>query len=72
MCANNWVTRIAGVKRVDRWMDDLTEEPSVQRCLMGRLVKSQMKWTRHVERMNEDRLSSMESVQGRGGEEDCS
>ena len=34
-------------------MDDLRDELSTQECLMGRLVKSRMKWAGHVERMNE-------------------
>ena len=37
-------------------MDDLKEEPYVEKCLMGRLVRIEMKWTGHVERMYEDRL----------------
>ena len=56
VCENNWVRRIAGVKRVDRRrMDELREEVGIQKCLMGRLVKSRMKWAGH-ERMKEDRL----------------
>ena len=44
VCENNWVRRIAGVKRVDRRrMDELREEVGIQKCLMGRLVKSRMK-----------------------------
>ena len=51
VCENNWVRRIAGVKRVDRRrMDELREEVGIQKCLMGRLVKSRMKWAGHVER----------------------
>ena len=54
---DNWVRRIAGVKRVDRRrMDELREEVGIQKCLMGRLVKSRLKWAGHVERMEEDRL----------------
>ena len=60
VCENNWVRRIAGVKRVDRRrMDELREEVGIQKCLMGRLVKSRMKWAGHVERMKEDRLPRM-------------
>ena len=51
VCENNWVRRIAGVKRVDRRrMDELREKVGIQKCLMGRLVKSRMKWAGHVER----------------------
>ena len=63
VCENNWVRRIAGVKRVDRRrMDELREEVGIQKCLMGRLVKSRMKWAGHVERMKEDRLPRMAYV----------
>ena len=60
---NNWVRQIAGVKRVERRrMDELREEIGIQKCLMGRLVKSQLKWAGHVERMKEDRLPRMAYV----------
>ncbi len=60
---DNWVRRIAGVKRVDRRrMDELREEVGIEKCLMGRLVKSRMKWAGHVERMKEDRLPRMAYV----------
>ena len=63
VCENNWVRRIAGVKRVDRRrMDELREEVGIQKCLMGRLVKSRLKWAGHVERMKEDRLPRMACV----------
>ncbi len=63
VCENNWVRRIAGVKRVDRRrMDELREEVGIQKCLMGRLVKSRMKLAGHVERMKEDRLPRMACV----------
>ena len=63
VCENNWVRRIAGVKRMDRRrMDELREEVGIQKCLMGRLVKSRMKSAGHVERMKEDRLPRMAYV----------
>ena len=64
VCENNWVRQIAGVKRVDRRrrMDELREEVGIQKCLMGRLVKSRLKWAGHVERMKEDRLPRMAHV----------
>ena len=63
VCENNWVRRIAGVKRMDRRrMDELIEEVGIQKCLMGRLVKSRMKLAGHVERMKEDRLPRMACV----------
>ena len=52
VCENNWVRRIAGVKRVDRRrMDEPREEVGIQKCVMGRLVKSRLKWAGHVEQM---------------------
>ena len=45
-----------------RRMDELREEVGIQKCLMGRLVKSRMKWAGHVERMKEDRLPSVAYV----------
>ena len=57
---NNWVRQIAGVKRVDRWrMGELREDVGIQKCLIGRLAKSRVKWAGHVERMKEDRLPRM-------------
>ena len=59
VCENNWVRRIAGVKRVDRRrMDELREEVGIQKCLMGRLVKSRLKWAGQVERTKEDGICS--------------
>ena len=54
---------ITGVKRVNRRrMDEMREEVGIQKCLMGRLVKSRLKWAGHVERMKEDRLPMMAYV----------
>ena len=39
-----------------RRMDEPREEVGIQKCLMGRLVKSRMKW---AGRMKEDRLPRM-------------
>ena len=39
-------------------MDDLREELCMEKCLMGRLVESRMKWSEHVDRMNEDRFKT--------------
>ena len=44
--------RIAGVKRLDkRRMKELREEVGVRESLMRKLVRSQLKWAGHVERM---------------------
>ena len=54
VCEKNWMRRIAGVKRVNREkMGDLRKGLSIHKCLMGRLIESQMTWAGHVERMNE-------------------
>ena len=68
VCENNWVRRIARVKRIDRRrMDELREEVGIQKCLMGRLVKSRLKWAGHVERMKEYRLPRMAYVHQKRG-----
>ena len=67
---NNWMGRIDGVKRVDRRrMDELREDVGIQKCLMLRLVKSQLKCAGHVERMKEDRLPRMVYVSPGEGKE---
>ena len=46
---NNWLRRIAGVKRVNRRrMDELREEIVVHVSLMGRLVKCLLRWAAHL------------------------
>ena len=57
VCENNWVWKIAGVKRADRRrMVELREETGVQRSLTERLARSRLQWAGHVERMADDRL----------------
>ena len=57
VCENNWVRKIAGVKRADRRrMVELRDETGVQRSLTERLVRSRLQWAGHVERMADDRL----------------
>jgi len=56
VCENNWV-RIVRVKRVARRrMDELKEEICVQVGLTGRLVKCWLKQTRHLVRVEEERM----------------
>ena len=60
VCENNWVRKIARVRRADRRrMVELREEMGVQRSLTERLplVRSRLQWAGHVERMADDRLS---------------
>ena len=58
VCQKNWVSRIAGVKRVDRRrMDDLREEIGVQMSLTGKFVKCRLRWAEHLVRMGEERMA---------------
>ena len=44
VCENNWIRRIAGVKRVERRrMKDLREKVGTKVCIVGKIVKSRMK-----------------------------
>ena len=57
VCENNWIRRIAGVKRVERRrMQDVREEVGTKACIVGKIVKSRMKWAGHVVRMKDDKL----------------
>ena len=54
---NNWIRSIAGVKRVERRrMKDLREEVGTNACIVGKIVKSRMKWAGHKVRMKDDKL----------------
>ena len=56
VCENNWTRRIAGVKRVERRrMKDLREEVGTKACIVGRIVKNQMKWAGHMVRTKDER-----------------
>ena len=40
VCENNWIRRIAGVRRVERRrMKDLREEVGTKACIVGKIVK---------------------------------
>ena len=57
VCENNRIRRIAGVKRVERRrMKDLREEVGTKACIVAKIVKSRMKWARHMVRMKDDKL----------------
>ena len=57
VCENNWTRRIAGVRRVDRRrMKDMREEVGTKACVVGKIVKSRMKWAGLMVRMKDDRL----------------
>ena len=50
---NNWIRRIAGVRRVERRrIKDQREEVGTKACIVGKIVKSRMKWVR----MKDDKL----------------
>ena len=56
-CENNWIRKIGGVRRVERRrMKDLREKVGNKACIVGKIVKSRMKWTGHMVRMNDDKL----------------
>ena len=45
ICENNWIRRIAGVRRVERRrMKDLREEVGTNACIVAKIVKSRIKW----------------------------
>ena len=55
VCENNWMRRIGGVKRVKRSrMKDLREEFGTTSCLVGKIVKSWMKFPEHMVRMKDE------------------
>ena len=57
VCENNWIKKIAGVRRVERRrMKDLREEVGSKACIVGKIVKSRMKWAGHMVRMKDDKL----------------
>ena len=57
VCENNWIRIIAGVRRVERRrMKDLREEVGTTACIVGKIVKSRMKWAGHMVRMKDDKL----------------
>ena len=56
---NNWVRRIAGMKRIDkRILDQLREEVSVREreSLTRKLMRKRLKWAGHLEIMKGERL----------------
>ena len=49
--------KIAGVRRVERQrMKDLREEVGTKACIVGKIVKSRIKWAGHMVRMKDDKL----------------
>ena len=57
VCENNWIRKIAGVRSVERRrINDLREEFGTKPCVVGKIVKSRMKWAGHMVRMKDDKL----------------
>ena len=67
VCENNWIRRIAGVKRVERRrMKDLREEVGTKACIVGKIAKSRMKWAGHMVRMKDDKLQKRSEKKKQG------
>ena len=57
VCENNWIRRIVGVRRVERWrMKNLREEVGTKACIIGKIAKSRTKWAGHMIRMKDNTL----------------
>ena len=57
VCENNWIRRLAGIRRVERRrMKDLREEVGTKACIVGKIVKSRMKLAGHMVRKKNERL----------------
>ena len=57
VCENNWIRRIAGVRRAERRrMKDLREEVGTKACIVGKIVKIRIKWAGHMVGMKDERL----------------
>ena len=57
VCENNWIRKIAGVRRVERRrMKDLREEVGTKACIVSKIVKSRMIGAGHMVRMKDDKL----------------
>ena len=68
VCENNWIRRIARVRRVERRrMKDLREEVGTKACIVGKIVKSRMKWAGHMIRMKYDKLPEISETKKQEG-----
>ena len=67
-CENNWIRRIAGVRRVERRrMKHMREEVRTKASIVEKIVKSRMKWAGHVVRMKDDKLSKRSETKKHDG-----
>ena len=68
VCENNWIRRIAGVRRAERRrMKDLREEVGTKACIVGKIVKSRMKWAGHMVRMKDEKLPKISETMKHDG-----
>ena len=67
VCENNWLRRIAGVRRVERRrMKDLREEVGTKASIVVKIVKSRIKWAGHMVRMKDERLPERSETKKQG------
>ena len=67
-CENNWIRKIAGVRRVERRrMKDLREEAGTKACIVGKIVKTRMEWAGHMVRMKDDKLPKRAGIKKQEG-----
>ena len=60
VCENNWIRRTAGVNIVERRrMKYLIEDVRTKACIVGKIVKSRVKWTGYMVRIKYDKLSKI-------------
>ena len=56
VCENNWVRKIAGVKRVERRrLEELRQEIGLGMTITRKIERARMRWAGHVARMEEGR-----------------
>ena len=68
VCEINWIRKIAGVRRVERrTMKDLREEVGTKACIVGKIVKSRVKWAGHIVRMKDDKLPKRDETKKQEG-----
>ena len=57
VCENNWIRKIAAVRRVERRrMKYMREDVGTKVCIVGKIVKSRIKLAGHMVRMKYDKL----------------
>ena len=56
VCENNWIRKIAGVRRVGRGRMKYLREVGTKACIVAKIVTSRMKWAEHMVRMKDEKL----------------